>query len=65
MKEQEACRMYSEAYMEARKEFINCMVFGFVGLGIPYYFAFTEWLPKMKQEKAKALAQLEKQEKQE
>ena len=49
--------MYNEAYREAKKEFINCLVFGIVGLGVPFYFAATEWWPIMKREKAKNLAE--------
>lgn len=48
--------MYSERYEAAKKDFINCLVFGIVGLGVPFYFAFTEWWPIMKEEKQKALA---------
>ena len=49
--------MYGKEYEEAKKEFINCLIFGIIGLGIPFYFAATEWWPKMKREKQKALAQ--------
>ena len=52
--------MYSETYRAARKEFINCLCFGIVGFGVPFYFAATEWWPIMKREKEKALAQAEK-----
>ena len=47
--------MYKEeyTYAEARREFINCLCFGVICLGVPFYFAFTEWLPIMKREKAK------------
>ena len=45
--------MYSEEYKRAKKEFINCMVFGIVGLGVPFYIGFKEWLPIMKREKEK------------
>ncbi len=48
--------MYSEEYMAARKEFINCLCMGLVGLGVPFVLAFKEWLPIMRREKAKALA---------
>jgi len=50
-------RMYSERYENAKKEFINCLVWGVVGFGIPFYNAYKEWWPIMKQEKEKALAQ--------
>lgn len=49
--------MYSKEYVEAKKDFINCLVFGVICLGIPFYFAATEWWPIMQREKAKALAQ--------
>ena len=48
--------MYSEEYKRAKKEFINCMVFGIVGLGVPLYIGVKEWLPIMKREKEKALS---------
>ena len=47
--------MYSKEYQRAKKEFINCLVFGIIGLGVPFYNAFKEWLPIMKREKEKAL----------
>ena len=47
--------MYSKEYEEAKKEFINCLVMGWIGLGIPYVIAFKEWWPIMKREKKKAL----------
>ena len=49
--------MYSERYEKAKKEFINCLVLGVVGLGVPFYNAYKEWWPIMKEEKEKALAQ--------
>jgi len=45
--------MHSEAYLEARKEFINCLCMSIIGLGIPVVIAFKEWLPIMLQEKRK------------
>jgi len=48
--------MYSERYEKARKEFINCMVMGVICLGFPFYNAYKEWRPIMKEEKQKALA---------
>ena len=48
--------MYSERYEAAKKEFINCMVFGIVGLGVPFVIAYKEWWPIMKEEKQKAIA---------
>ena len=43
--------MHSEAYLEARKEFINCLCMSLIGLGVPVYLAFKEWLPIMRAEK--------------
>lgn len=43
--------MHSEAYMEARKEFINCLIYSIIGLGVPLVLAFTEWYPIMRREK--------------
>ncbi len=48
--------MYSERYEAAKKEFINCMVFGIIGFGFPFYNAYKEWLPIMREEKQKALS---------
>ena len=48
--------MYSEEYEKAKKEFVNCLCLGIVGLGIPFVLAFKEWRPIMKREKEKALA---------
>ncbi len=48
--------MYSERYEKAKKEFINCMVMGVICLGFPFYNAYKEWWPIMKEEKQKALA---------
>ena len=50
--------MYSEAYKEAKKEFINCLFMSIFGIGIPIVIAFTEWLPIMREEKKKARAQI-------
>ena len=47
--------MHSEAYRKARKEFINCIVLSPIGLFIPLFLAFTEWLPVMRAEKKKEL----------
>lgn len=52
--------MYSEEYKRAKKEFINCMIFGIVGMGVPFYIGFKEWLPIMKREKEKALSAAQK-----
>ena len=48
--------MYSEEYERAKKEFVNCLAMGIVGLGFPFYNAYKEWWPIMKLEKQKALA---------
>ena len=48
--------MYSKEYDEAKKEFINCLLMSVIGLGVPVYYAFHEWLPIMKREKQKALS---------
>ena len=47
--------MYSAEYEEAKKEFVNCLLMGIVGLGVPFVLAFKEWWPIMKREKQKAL----------
>ena len=47
--------MYSEAYQEAKKEFINCLCMSIFGLGVPIVIAVKEWLPIMREEKRKAL----------
>ena len=47
--------MYSKEYKAAKKEFVNCLWMSILGLGIPIYNAFHEWLPIMKREKEKAL----------
>lgn len=49
--------MHSEAYKEAKKEFINCLCMTIFGIGIPLIIAFTEWLPIMRAEKKKELQQ--------
>lgn len=48
--------MYSEEYEKARKEFVNCLWMSIIGMGVPIYNAFHEWLPIMRREKARALA---------
>ena len=45
--------MHSEAYIEAKKEFINCLFMSIFGIGVPIIIAFTEWLPIMRAEKRK------------
>ena len=49
--------MYSKEYEEAKKEFINCLLMGLIGFGVPFVITFREWLPIMKREKQKALSQ--------
>ena len=49
--------MYSKEYEEAKKEFVNCLWMGLIGLGVPFFLAFKEWWPIMKREKQKAMAQ--------
>ena len=48
--------LYTEAYKEARKEFINCLCMSIFGLGVPVVIAFKEWWPIMQEEKRKAQA---------
>ena len=48
-------RMYSKRYETAKKEFKNCLWMSIVGLGVPVYYAFHEWLPIMRREKKRAL----------
>lgn len=45
--------MRSEAYIEAKKEFINCLCMSIIGVGVPIILAFTEWWPIMREEKRK------------
>ena len=47
--------MYSKEYDAARKEFVNCLWMSVIGVGVPIYNAFHEWLPIMRREKEKAL----------
>ena len=44
---------HSEEYVEARKEFINCLAMSLIGLGVPLILAFREWLPIMRAESKK------------
>ncbi len=43
--------MHSQAYLDARREFINCIVMSPIGLFVPLILAFKEWYPIMKREK--------------
>ena len=45
--------MPSKEYLEARKEFINCLCMSIFGIGVPIVIALTEWLPIMRAEKQK------------
>lgn len=45
--------MHSPEYIQARKEFINCIVLSPLGFFIPLVLAFTEWLPAMKEARLK------------
>ena len=45
--------MKSEAYLEARKEFINCILVSPFCLFVSIIVAFTEWLPIMRAESKK------------
>ena len=47
----------TQAYLEARKEFINCWCMCLIGLGVPIVLAFKEWLPIMRAEKKRMLEQ--------
>ena len=52
-----AASCHSEAYNQARKEFINCLFMTPVGLGVPLVLAFREWLPIMREELRKEALQ--------
>lgn len=45
--------MHSEEYLEARREFWNCILMSPLGLFWPLVLAFRDWLPIMNAEKAK------------
>ena len=45
--------MHSKAYLEAKKEFVNCIVMSPICLGVSLFLAFTEWYPIMKRERLK------------
>lgn len=45
--------MPTQEYLEAKKEFINCMLMSVICFGVPIFIAFKEWWPIMKAEKAK------------
>lgn len=48
--------MPSAEYINAKKEFRNCLLMSLYGLGVPIIIAFKEWLPIMRAEKAKERA---------
>lgn len=45
--------MHSAVYLQARKEFVNCVVMSPICFFISLIIAFTEWMPVMKAEKQK------------
>ena len=49
--------MHTQAYIAARKEFINCIVLSPICIFVSLIIAFTEWLPIMHAEKNKVEAQ--------
>lgn len=48
--------MHSKRYLEAKKEFVNCIVLSPVCLFVSLFIAFQEWYPIMKEERAKESA---------
>ena len=50
---QEDYIMHTKAYLEARKEFVNCIVLSPICIFVSLIIAFTEWLPIMRAEKNK------------
>ena len=48
--------MHTQAYIEARKAFINCIVLSPICIFVSLIIAFTEWLPIMHAEKNKVEA---------
>lgn len=47
--------MHSEAYLEAKKEFVNCLCMSVIGIGIPIILAFKEWWPIMQRERRREM----------
>ena len=45
--------MPTQEYLEAKKEFTNCLLMSIFGCGVQIIIAFKEWWPIMKAEKAK------------
>jgi hypothetical protein len=48
--------MHSERYVEARKEFTNCLIMSPICLFVSLVNAFTEWQPIMREELKKEKA---------
>ena len=48
--------MHSKEYLEAKKEFINCIVMAPIGLFVPLINTFREWKPIMREELRKERA---------
>ncbi len=47
---------HSDAYLDARSEFVNCIVMTVMTLGVSLVLAFTEWWPIMRAERRKERA---------
>ena len=45
--------MPTKEYIEAKKEFWNCIRMSIFGLGVPIVIAFKEWMPIMTAETKK------------
>ena len=43
----------SKEYIDARKEFVNCIFMTPICLGLPLFLAFLEWMPIMRAERRK------------
>ena len=50
---EEVNAMHTAEYRRAKKEFVNCLCMGIIGLGVPFVLAFKEWWPIMQREKRK------------
>ena len=51
--------MHNKEYIDARKEFINCIFMTPICLGLPLVLAFCEWMPIMRAERRKERALLQ------
>ena len=51
--------MHSKRYLQARREFINCIIMAPIGLFFPLINAFREWRPIMKEELCRERAALQ------